>query len=568
MARMTRVLGPALLLCLIVVACGPGAPASQPGTGAAPARSSAGTPQRPLLIGFATEPTQFDRAFGGGSGVNDWATLLSGFLAFTNPDTTPSPYLAAELPDLGKGTWKLLPDGRMETTYKLRPGATWHDGRPVTARDYIFSQRVRVDPLMPVTNNEVERRVSRATAVDDHTLFLEWKEPYIWAGGISIPNFSPLPVHLIEELYETDKQAFIDSPFWRTDYVGAGPYKLQSWQQGVEMTLQAHDGFALGKPKIDTLVVKFITDANTIVANLLSGTIDIAFHSSIGFPQNQSLEQAGWPGTLEYWRGNPRYLEFQQRDWGNLQRAVLDVRVRQALVHAFDRSSVIDGLYFGKTEPLHFWLPLEDLSWTAVDRAVTKYGYDPARAEALLRDAGWTKGGDGLVRGTSGEEMHLPILNESQDTDQLEAEILLNYWKAVGVTGEVNRVTRQQQADGEFRSKYPAVSYSRRTLEYETMGWTNAGVTRPENRWQGINRSGYVNPVLDDTWTKALGTVDPKQREPLLIEALKTMTADAVVVPTHLQPRAMARRSDLVGPRDNSGNGGALVWNIWDWRWQ
>jgi peptide/nickel transport system substrate-binding protein len=273
----------------------------------------------------------------------------------------------------------------METTYKLRANARWHDGTPVTARDFVFARTVRVDPVMPVTTNDVEQRIGRATAVDDQTLFLEWKAPYLWAGNVSLPNFSPMPAHLLEDLYNADKTAFVESPHWRAEFVGAGPYRLASWQQGVEMVLRAHDGFVLGKLPIDQVVVRFITDANTIVANLLSGDVHIAFHSSIGFPQNQALEQAGWPGTLEYWRGNPRYFEFQARDWGNLQRGVLDGRVRQALLHAVDRQAIIDGLYAGKAVAIHFWLPVEDAAFSAVDRVATKYPFDVARAEALLR---------------------------------------------------------------------------------------------------------------------------------------------------------------------------------------
>ncbi|HZT08193.1 MAG TPA: ABC transporter substrate-binding protein [Chloroflexota bacterium] len=85
--------------------------------------------------------------------------------------------------------------------------------------------------------------------------------------------------------------------------------------------------------------------------------------------------------------------------------------------YAFDRQAIVDGLYAGKSEPLYFWLPLEDQAWAAVDRAVTKYAYDPARSEALLRDAGWTNSADGLVHNGAGHDLHLQILNESQDIE-------------------------------------------------------------------------------------------------------------------------------------------------------
>jgi ABC-type transport system substrate-binding protein len=100
------------------------------------------------------------------------------------------------------------------------------------------------------------------------------------------------------------------------------------------------------------------------------------------------------------------------------------------------------------------------------------------------------------------------------------------------------------------------------------MAWTSDNVTLPERRWAGNNRNGYVNPVLDDLWRKALGSVDPKEREPLLVEALKVMTEDAVVTPAFLQPRAVAYRQGLVGPLEPWVDEGALLWNIWEWRWQ
>jgi peptide/nickel transport system substrate-binding protein len=563
----TSLLG--ILAVLILAACGPSGPAAAPRADrpeAAPVRPAA--PQRALLVAFSTEPLLLERSLTSGSGVNDWAAYLSAFLAYTNPDTTASPYLAAELPSLERGTWKLLPDGGMETTYKLRDNGAWHDGAPVTAHDFVFAHRVRVDPELAVSARDTERRISRASAIDNQTLLLEWKELYIWAGMISMPFYSPLPTHLLESHYSADKASFLELPHWRSEFIGAGPYKLESWQQGAEMTLRAHDRFVLGKPGIERIQVRFIADANTIVANLLGGAVDIAFHSSIGFSQNQALEQAGWAGVTEYWRGNPRYVEFQTRDWGNFQRAVQDVRVRRAMLHAFDRQEIIDGLYAGKTHQLHYWLPPDDPANPVVDRSVTKYAYDPARAEALLREAGWTKASDGVARNVAGEPLHMSLLNQSGEIDQLEAAVLANRWKDVGITSETQVLSRAQQGDGEFRSKFPAVSFNRTNFDYETFPSLRSKVTSPQNRWTGTNRIGYVNPVIDEYWTRAMGTLDAKEREPLFVEVFKAMTADAVVTPTHLQPRAFAYAADLIGPKESSQNAGALVWNSWEWHWR
>jgi ABC-type transport system substrate-binding protein len=121
--------------------------------------------------------------------------------------------------------------------------------------------------------------------------------------------------------------------------------------------------------------------------------------------------------------------------------------------------------------------------------------------------------------------------------------------------------------DNELRSKYPGVAYNRRALTLENMVWTSRQVARPENRWSGQNRNGYVNPLLDELWLKVLGSVDPREREGYLIEALKVMSDDAVVTLTHLQPEIMAYRVGLIGPLEPSVVGTSSLWNLWDWRW-
>src|SRR5262249_10224862 len=158
--------------------------------------------------------------------------------------------------------------------------------------DFVFAHRVRTDPTMPM-RGMIEGRISSAQALDDHTLYLEWKVPYLWAGMITSEYFAPLPSHLLEQMYLTNKERFINGSQWRADWVGSGPYKLARWEPGVEMVLRAHDGFAFGTPPIPQITLKFIQDTNTVTANLLSGEVDVAFHSSIDFAQNQALEQTG-----------------------------------------------------------------------------------------------------------------------------------------------------------------------------------------------------------------------------------------------------------------------------------
>jgi peptide/nickel transport system substrate-binding protein len=556
-----------LVLALFTMACSASGPA-QPSPAGSPADAPP-RPQRPIVIASAVEPGPLDprQMVGGGIGLRDFAALFSGALAYIDPQQKPTPMLAETLPQLGTDSWRVFPDGRMETVYKLRQNATWHDGVPVTAMDFVFGYQARLDPDMPFGKTDMDLVVADVQAVDDQTLLIAWTGPYIWAGALHGFDFPALPRHTLAELYATDRAGFAAGPHWREQFLGNGPYRLERWDPGVEMVVRAHPGFALGKPPTDQLRFRFITDPNTIVANLLAGTVDVAYHANIGFPQNQALEQSGWDGATEYWRGTPRFLEFQMRDWGNHQRAVLDVRVRRALLHAIDRHAIVDGLYAGKALVHHFWLAFEDPAFAAADRAVTKYEYDPARAEQLLREAGWVKGSDGITRNAVGEALEMPMLNGAAEMDNMEAAVAANYWKAVGVPSEIFPLTRVQQRDGEYRSKFRAVAYNRRGFSLDDMVWVSSQLTTPDNRWAGGNRNGYVNPQVESLWRTALVTFDLGQRESLLVEALKIMTTDAAVTPTHMQPEAMAYRAGLTGTKQPSAEQSGQLWNPWELRW-
>jgi ABC-type transport system substrate-binding protein len=148
-----------------------------------------------------------------------------------------------------------------------------------------------------------------------------------------------------------------------------------------------------------------------------------------------------------------------------------------------------------------------------------------------------------------------------------ETSVVMDNWKAVGINSEMIRLTSALTSDNEFRSRFSAVAYTRRGFGMDAMEWVTANISTPERRWAGNNRIGYSNPLLDDVWTRALGTVDSREREPLLVEGIRLMTEDAVVTPTHLQPRAVAYRHGLTGPREPWVDERAIIWNIWEWRW-
>jgi len=150
---------------------------------------------KPIIIGFSEEPPTLELSLSAGGRSREYAALFSGFLAALSPEQQPVPYLAEELPSLEKATWTVLPDGRAETTYRPNRRATWHDGKPVTAHDFVFAHQAHLDPAVPGTRIEVDRRIAAVRALDDQTLFrsdaLYSVEGLLSLGGIVLQLVLP-----------------------------------------------------------------------------------------------------------------------------------------------------------------------------------------------------------------------------------------------------------------------------------------------------------------------------------------------------------------------------------------
>jgi ABC-type transport system substrate-binding protein len=130
---------------VLLASCAPAPRQAQPGS--APS-AAAPAPQKPIVVLVSNEPRVLDAGLTSGLNSRDFASISNGVLAYVTPQGEAMPMLAEQLPTLENGDWKILPDGRMETTYRLRKHARFHDGTPITAEDFVFAQRVRMDPAI------------------------------------------------------------------------------------------------------------------------------------------------------------------------------------------------------------------------------------------------------------------------------------------------------------------------------------------------------------------------------------------------------------------------------------
>jgi peptide/nickel transport system substrate-binding protein len=212
------------------------------------------------------------------------------------------PILAMETPSREKGTWTVRPDGTMQTIYRLHPDAIWHDGTPLHAQSFAFGWTLQNDPELPISGSGgVMGLLHRVETPDDLTLVLEWSTTYPFANAIGRSALPPLPVHILEGPYRADKSRLPDLAYWTREFIGVGPYQLSAWEPGSHIVLKAFDRHFAGRPKIDTIVARFMPHQPTIVANLLAGTIDGVINRALDFEQAILVKEEWERGAASPW---------------------------------------------------------------------------------------------------------------------------------------------------------------------------------------------------------------------------------------------------------------------------
>ncbi|HEY3116857.1 MAG TPA: ABC transporter substrate-binding protein, partial [Chloroflexota bacterium] len=369
------------------------------------------------------------------------------------------PVLITEVPSVENGLWQLNSDGTMVTTFSLRPGALWHDGAPLTADDLVFSIDVGRDKVLPAFGSPGFASIAEASAADPLTFVLKWKEPFVGADtlfSIDLGYPSPLPRHLLADAAANSKDGFLDLPYWGQEYVGTGPFKLESWDPGVGMQLVAHDGFALGRPKIDRINVQVIPDPNTLMANVLAGAVDIS-------PDLGSID--GGTQLREQWRDGTVAFNLGAGTWGQMVPqfidakpvAMGDVRFRVVLAVAIDRQAIVDGVQGGMSPVPISLLDPNQPQYAALEATLPRYAYDPQRAAQILTDAGYARGPDGAYRDKNGDTIDLEVRTSPQAQYAKASTAIAGDWSRVGLPARPVTTPPQLANDRSYTSTFPAV---------------------------------------------------------------------------------------------------------------
>jgi peptide/nickel transport system substrate-binding protein len=551
-------------------AAGPAAPRQE---GATTDSVSRATAPKTLRMGTNRESVDGLVVFAGnGEPAAQQMWMFHAGLTTYDPQGNLLPRVAQKVPSIEDGDWKLLPDGGMELTWKLRPNVKWHDGTPLHAEDFVLGIQVARDPDLPLPHTGGVRLVKEVLAPDASTLVVRWSEPYYGANEGAPAEMPALPRHLLADLYrQGDKQAFINSTYWASEYIGLGPYRLGEWVQGSHLEALAFDDYFLGRPKIDKVIVRFILDANTTVANLLSGDLDLV---AIGTLKAEELTpvQSAWAasgdGTIIESMTYVTYGRWQFRDpnapWAR------DVRVRQALMHIIDRQELADTFYPGRSGPVDLFAAKEDPVYRlAEQRGFRKYPYSITDAERLLAEAGWTRGPDRKFQNSAGERFNIEVRVVANTPSNVQQGLaLVDQWQRGGMESEIFSIAGSATNKPELKASNKGVFVQPDPMEPAFMeGFISAQMQTPENKWQGRNLSGYLNPDFDRLYAQYVNTLELGKRREVYADVLKRGADEVMFLPLYYSSgsNTAAFRRGLRGPGQVLPNQVVTTWNIHEW---
>ena len=559
------------LAFIVLVSCEPAAPAAPLGSPSGPTTPS--QPPRTLQAAVRLEPSNVATRSFVQAGVALYLSkrMFNAGLADLDPNAMAHPYLAEVLPQLGSDDWRVLPDGRMETTHRLRANLSWHDGTPLSAEDFVFSWRVYTRAELGQANLPPFTSIDEVSAPDDRTLHIRWNRLYPDAAALVERDreFPPLPRHLLQTAFTTlDADAFINHPFWTRDYVGLGPYRLTRWDPGTAIEAVAFEQHALGRARIERIRLSFIQDTNATLAHFLSGELHFAADGALDVEQVPTLRRQ-WSdlGGVELHPNQWRSIVFQQRPELGTSRAILDPRVRKALAHSVEKSGINEAIYAGGSLLADFMIPPVALYGGPIDRAIAKYPYDLRRSEQLMNEAGFTRGNDGMYAGAEGRFVVESKANASSDNVS-EQQVVASEWRRAGFDVQEAILPAAQAQDNQVRSSFTGVYTFNTGLGVSALlNYTSERIPRPENRWQGGNRGGWSNASYDRLAASFTTTLEQSEREQQAVEMARIFADDlpAISLFFRTQPWIYVKGLtglQLVAPESN------MSWNIHTWEFR
>lgn len=410
-----------------------------------------------IIVGASQEAVNFNPILYANTGPETLPeVLMFDSLLKLTPEGEYIPNLATETPTRENGG--VSEDG-LTWTFKLRDDATWHDGEPFTANDVKFTWETIMNPDVAVRSRTGHDKVSSVDVPDDHTVVMTLSEPFapfqgLWTSGVT----GVIPAHILGGDVDVNTHEFnTRAP------VGTGPFKFVEHVGGDHLTVERNENYHGGAPALERIIVKLVPEVPVLFTQFRTGEIDVVDYQGI---QPDRFEEAEALEGREVVLKPSNFVEFIY--FNNSLPLFQDKRVKQALYHAADRQTIIDAVYYGLENPTLTYLP--PTHW-AYNPDVKQYPYDLDQARALLDEAGFVPGADG-IREKDGLRLAFSMSTSAGNQSRESAQLILQQaFKEIGTEMTIDN----RPASTLWTEDVPAGNY-----ETLMVAWDNAIQSDPD----------------------------------------------------------------------------------------
>jgi peptide/nickel transport system substrate-binding protein len=524
-----RVIAPLTASLLVLVACGPAgpgpstsAPTSAPGTAATPATAGQGTaatkpPAVPgPTVAAAGEPKPGGRIILGQTA--DAKTLNPVTVTDVPSDVVTSRLYTSLLSvdpktgDIGPGLaekWDLAADGKT-LTFQLRDGLKFSDGSPITGDDFKFTVLATLRSKKTNHKNNVDQIVGArdyisgsaddvsGIKVDGNTITVTLINAFCPAlsqiGGLNVIPKSVFGKYI--DPSDTSKN-LDDAPENTAPTVSSGAFTFKEWVPNDHITLVRNDNY-WQKANLDEWVAKVYPNQDALTAALKVGEVDMAQFD----PKDvQDLQTVNTLQVFKYLNLGYTYIAWNQMRGD--KKFFQDKSVRQALAYGLNVDQVVDKVLFGEGVKMVAHTP--PVSWAYDPSGLNDYKYDPAKAEQLLQQDGWTRGDDGIYQ-KDGQKLAFSIVTNSGNVvRETFIQVAAEQYKQIGISVEPKTESFEALVDRINTSKDPKYGdQGGHDFDAVVIGWSLTADPDMYSIWDSNsthpsenNYIQYKNPDLD-----------------------------------------------------------------------
>ncbi len=468
-------------------------------------------------------------------------------------------------------------------TVHFREGIKWSDGQPITGRDLVFTWKTIMNPQMGASSQLGWEQIKNIQLSNNNlTATIQVKDVYAPFLAYVLTSWL-LPEHHLKGM---PVQQIAKSTYSQPgkggamEHVGSGPFVIQSWAKGDNITAVRNDNYFGDKACLDKMVFSFLKDTDQQTSALQRGDIDLATNYTEGdLPTLQQLEGEGIqvlsvasPGSVERYYFNlhdPKDPMINKDPKKARPHPIFsDKNVRMAIAMGINRPAIVEKVLYGQAK-----VAVTELSgqepWE--NEKLQPYPFDPNKAAQMLDQAGWKVGSDG-IRAKNGQRLSFTHTtttpNPIRETIQ---RLVQSDLRKMGVEMNIKNADPNKL----FATYAEGGIGSRR--QFDMVGWTTGtGVLDPDITWEfhtsqiprqsyqsGSNVMGYSKPQVDKLLDQNVRQPDPQQRKQTLDQVQQQVYDDVPVIYMYVRLRIDAAGPNLKGLTADPMAG--LWWNPQDW---